>query len=133
MLAIYKDNFCDCSSEVCKNGANVKFKELFMLNLEKHENAIQDMISILMGSPKTEKQISILVFWIDKIHNDNFLSEQMDQLLDLFVVIYLKCTKSVQLTLVDDIDRMMVLIKDSQKSIFIEKKFAWKTVIHGLK
>jgi hypothetical protein len=55
MLAIYKDNFCDCSNDVCKTGANVKFKELFMLNLEEHENAIQDMISILMGSPKTEK------------------------------------------------------------------------------
>ena len=78
MLAIYKDNFCDCTNEVCKNGTNIKFKETITQNLEEHENAIQDMISILMGSPKTEKQISILVFWIDKIHNDNFLTDQMD-------------------------------------------------------
>ena len=56
----------------------------------------------------------------------------MDQLLDLFVVIYLKTSQSVQLTFVDDIDKMMHLIKENQKAIFVEKKFTWKIVAYGL-
>jgi hypothetical protein len=56
----------------------------------------------------------------------------MDQLLDLFVVIYLKTSQSVQLTLVDDIDKMMHIIKENQKAIFVEKKFTWKITALGL-
>ena len=29
LLGVYKDNFCDCISEICKNGANGKIKMLF--------------------------------------------------------------------------------------------------------
>jgi hypothetical protein len=29
LLGVYKDNFCDCGSDICKSGANQRIKVLF--------------------------------------------------------------------------------------------------------
>lgn len=90
------------------------------------------MTNIMMGSPHSEKQISILIFLLNKIHVEQFNTKKLDEILDLFVVIYLKCTQAVQLTFVDDIDKCMQLIKEASNKIFVERTFKYKVVLHGL-
>ena len=41
----------------------------------------------------------------------------MDALLDLFIVVYYKCSQEVQLTLLDDIDKCMSLVSNSDSRI----------------
>ena len=50
---------------------------------------------------------------LNKIVVEQFNNHKMDEILDLFVVIYLKCSQAVQLTFVDDIDKCMHLIRES--------------------
>lgn len=42
----------------------------------------------------------------------------MDQILDLFVLIYLKCSPAVQLNFIDDIDKCIKLILEDKSAIF---------------
>lgn len=69
--------------------------------------------------------VNILVFLLGKIQVETFENRKMDEILNLFVVVYLKCSQAVQLTLLDDIDRCIVLIRHSQEQIIVEKTFSY--------
>lgn len=69
--------------------------------------------------------VNILVFLLGKIQVEPFENRKMDEILNLFVVVYLKCSQAVQLTLLDDIDRCIVLIRHSQEQIIVEKTFSY--------
>ena len=66
-MAIYRDNFCDCGNEKCKEALQNKFRKLMKQDLNMNEHTIKDMINIMMGSPTSEKLISILTFNLNKI------------------------------------------------------------------
>ena len=61
-------------------------------DMEHNDNTIKDMANIMMGSSRTDKQISILVYLINKVHLEAFSTKKLEEILDLFVVIYLKCS-----------------------------------------
>lgn len=56
----------------------------------------------------------------------------MDEILNLFVIIYLKCSKAVQLTFINDIDLCMQMIKEAQEKLFIERHFEYKVMMPGI-
>mgnify|MGYP001150961611 CR=1 FL=1 len=56
----------------------------------------------------------------------------MEELLNLFVIIYLKCSQEVQLTLVDDVDKCIEFIQGDQEAIFKNKKFTFNLIFMGL-
>lgn len=60
-------------------------------NINQSETTIQNTLSIIMGCPKTDNQISIVEFWLKKIQMETFTFNKMEELLQLFVTIYLKC------------------------------------------
>lgn len=63
-----------------------------------------------MGCPKTPNQINIVVFWLKKLKEENLNEYKIEEILNLFVILYLKCSKEIQLTLVDDIDKSIEFI-----------------------
>lgn len=56
----------------------------------------------------------------------------MDELLKMFVVIYLKCSQAVQLTFVNDIDLLMHMIKEKTDKLFVENTFVFKVLLTGI-
>jgi hypothetical protein len=61
-------------------------------DLNKNQHVLHDMWNIMMGSQNNDKQTKILKYWLQKIHVETFQNERMDEILELFVLIYLKCT-----------------------------------------
>ena len=60
---------------------------------------VRDLINILMGSPKNIK-IAKTIWWFLKYMELNVVSKDlMDEVLKLFVVIYLKSGNSIKLSL----------------------------------
>ena len=83
------------------------------------------MINIMTGSPQQDKLVNILVFLLHKIQVETFENRKMDEILNLFVVVYLKCSQAVQLTLLEDIDRSVAIIRHSQEKIIVEQTFSF--------
>jgi hypothetical protein len=48
-----------------------------------------------MGCPKTQNRISIVEFWLKKIKEEIIEPRKMEEVLNLFVIIYLKCPQEV--------------------------------------
>lgn len=49
---------------------------------------------------------------LNKLRVEDFSYQEMDKLLELFLVLYYKCEKAIRLNLLDDIDRnLCVLLK----------------------
>lgn len=92
LLAIYRDNFCDCGNEKCKNALQKKFRELIKQDLNMNDHTIKDIINIMMGSPTSEKLVTVLTTLLNKLVIESFDNYKMMEILDLFVVIYLKCS-----------------------------------------
>ena len=53
------------------------------------------MQSVLYGCPRTNRQINILTMILRKIYIQEFEDKEMDALLDLFIVVYYKCSQEV--------------------------------------
>lgn len=64
-------------------------------DLNSGEETISNMIKLLTGSPQNDKQINILLFMLNKINVEMFPNKKMDEILHLFVVIYLKCSQTI--------------------------------------
>ena len=115
-LPLFRDNFCSCEHSACKNGLMSEFRSL--LKSELNQENISSIQSILVGSPGTDKIVNQITYLLQKIKHDEFSFREMDAMLDLFLVLYYKCSLAVRLNFVDDIDRNLFgLIKD------VENKF----------
>ena len=74
---------------------------------------VKDLINILMGSTKNIKIVKT-IWWLLKYMELNKISKGlMDELLKLFVVIYLKSGPSVKLALYEDLENVFFYVKDS--------------------
>lgn len=132
LLAIYRDNFCDCGEGICKTQVQNIFKALLKQDLNANEETITSMSNLLTGSPHSNKQINILIYLLKKIQVEKFGNKKMDEILNLFVVIYLKCSQAVQLTFLDDIDKIVCMIKEAQQEVIIQKKFTYNITLFNL-
>ena len=59
-------------------------------DLNHSDETIENLIDILCGSSRSDKQISILVYLLNNIQVESFSDHKMDEILNLFLVIYLK-------------------------------------------
>ena len=53
-------------------------------------------------------------------------------MLNLFIVVYLKCSKAVQLSFLDDLDKITKMIKDDFKNQFVQKKFCYSILFANM-
>jgi len=101
-------------------------------DINEDNDTINNMINLMTGSPHSDKQINSLIFLLRKINVEQFPNKKMDEILNLFVVVYLKCSPAVQLTFVDDIDKCMCFIRESQQKLFIERAFEYNAIFYGI-
>ena len=103
-----------------------------MLQKPLDKEVISDMTNLMMGCSHNDKQINILIFLVNKIHMENLPYQTLDEMLNLFVVVYLKCSKAVQLSFLDDLDKIGKMIKDESKSLFVQKAFKYKVLFPNM-
>jgi len=56
----------------------------------------------------------------------------MDDLLQLFVVLYLKSNDKVKQTLIADLEVVFETIKSNETKFFIEKKLSYKLIFYNI-
>ena len=59
-------------------------------------------------------------------------AELLDDLLQLFVVLFLKSEESVQVSVMSDLDAIFNLLKSRETSIFIDKNFSYKVIFFNV-
>jgi len=101
-------------------------------DLHSSEEIITDMISVLQGSSPSYKQINILVSLLKKLTIDKFSFKKMDDILDIFIVLYLKCSRDVQLTFLDDIDKLYLMLIENETQVIVDKKFEMRIIFYGI-
>lgn len=87
------------------------------------KSLVNDSINIVTGSSKSNKIVNILWSFMKYLEVNPIVKDLMDDFLRLFVVLYLKSSKAVQLTILEDLENSFLLIKEQETKIFIDKKF----------
>lgn len=87
-MALYADSFCGCSNATCKNRLTTELQSKMKEDLSK--NLVNDLINMLIGSAKNDKVVNIIMFLLKYISIHPIEKELMDDMLKLFVVLYLK-------------------------------------------
>lgn len=87
---------------------------------------VRDLINILMGSPKNIK-IAKTIWWFLKYMELNVISKDlMDEVLKLFVVMYLKSASSIKVALQEDLENVFVYLKDKETKIIVDRVFKYQ-------
>lgn len=56
----------------------------------------------------------------------------MDDILRLFVVLYLKSNTAVKITIMEDLDNIFLLIKGAETKLFVDGAFKYKIFFHAI-
>lgn len=73
-----------------------------------------------MGSPKNIK-IAKTIWWVLKYMELHVISKDlMDEVLKLFVVIYLKSGNAVKVALYEDLENVFTYVKEKEEEIIVE-------------
>jgi hypothetical protein len=75
---------------------------------------VNDLINILAGSTKSDKIINILFYFLKYLSLNTISKELMDEMLNLFVMIYLKSNRPLQKAIIGDIETIFVLVKEQE-------------------
>jgi hypothetical protein len=76
---------------------------------------------MLTGSSKSQKVINLIWSFLQYMSLNYISKPLMDELLKLFVVLYLKSSMAVKLTLMEDLDNIFILIKTAETKLFVDK------------
>ena len=58
--------------------------------------------------------------------------ELLDDLLELFVVLFLKSDEAVKVTLLVDIQNIFLILKQNETRIFVDKHFKYRILFYGI-
>ncbi len=81
---------------------------------------------MLEGSPKNDKIVNILLKFLKYLSLNNISKELMDDMLNLFVMIYLKSTDPLKRAIINDLETIFFLIKEEETKLFIDQNFKYK-------
>lgn len=56
----------------------------------------------------------------------------LDDLLQLFVVLFLKSEESVKVTVLFDLDNIFKIIKEAETKIFVDRTFKYNILFYGI-
>lgn len=119
LLALFADNYCSCTGPNCKKELTNLFQKFMRAELSR--KFVVDLINILAGSSsKSDKIINILIYFLKYLSLNQIAKEILDDMLNLFVMIYLKASRALQRAVVEDIETIFYLVKEQETLIFVE-------------
>jgi hypothetical protein len=86
-----------------------------------------DLINIIAGSSsKSDKIINILIYFLKYLSLNQIGKDSLDDMLNLFVMIYLKSSRPLQRAVVEDLETIFFLVKEQETLLFIDQHFKYK-------
>lgn len=83
---------------------------------------------MVMGSPKSIKIVNHIWHLLKNMEVMKINEDMMDEVMRLFVVVYLKSENSIKFALMDDIDRAFKFIKDDEAKIIVDQVFKYQFI-----
>ncbi len=91
------------------------------------EQNLNSLLNLLYGSPINPKMMNIVISFLDRLIIEKFGFQEMDCMLDLFIILYLKCTKEIQLIFKHDINIILFnIITENSEQLINNGKFTRK-------
>ena len=119
LIALFADNFCSCVGLNCKKELTVQFQNFMRSELSR--KFVLDLINIIAGSSsKSDKIINILIYFLKYLSLNQIGKDSLDDMLNLFVMIYLKASRPLQRAVVEDLETIFFMIKDQETLLFID-------------
>ena len=75
---------------------------------------VNDLINILAGSSKSDKIINILIYFLKYLSLNSISKELMDDMLNLFVMIFLKASTPLKKAMIGDLEMIFFMIKEQE-------------------
>jgi predicted amino acid-binding ACT domain protein len=130
LLALFADNFCKCLDKNCKQELTNQLQQYMKLEFSK--KIVNDFINIISGTSKSGKLVNIMAFLLKSLSIHNISKELMDDLIGLFMMLYLKSNETLKLALLTDLENAFMLVKQKETAIFVDKKFVYKILFYNL-
>ena len=89
-------------------------------------NHVKDMTYIVMGSSKSNKNSNIIARLLGSMGVHILNKEMIDDLLQLFMVLFLKSEEVVKVAFLQDLTEIFQALKETETKIFVDKKFSYK-------
>lgn len=94
LFALFADNYCQCTGPNCKKELTNLFQKFMRSELSR--KFVVDLINIIAGSSsKSDKIINILIYFLKYLSLNQIGKDILDDMLNLFVMIYLKASRSL--------------------------------------
>lgn len=131
LISMFADNFCQCTGPNCKKELTAQFQQYMRSELSR--KFVVDLINIIAGSSsKSEKMINILIYFLRYLSLNNIGKDVQDDMLNLFVMIYLKASRVLQKAIIEDLETIFFYIKDQETALFIDQHFKLKIFFQQL-
>lgn len=130
LLDLYGDNYCACQNKHCKGHLNNKFRTLLKVNQLSHP-LLREFIQIITGS-MMKKSATFFKYFFKFLEEQDLNKELLDDLLQLFVVLFLKSEESVQVTVLEDLEKVFNLLKRNETKIFVDRNYKYKVFFFGI-
>jgi hypothetical protein len=85
-----------------------------------------------MGSAKSQNVGKWIYFFLQYMEEQPIEKDNIDGLLRLFIVLYLKSNDKVKQALVHDLESVFSLCKDNETKFFVEKRFEYKLMFYNI-
>jgi len=85
-----------------------------------------------MGSTKSQNFGKHIDYFIRYVDDKKLSKTLLDDVLQLFVVLYLKSNDKVKQLLISDLESVFCLIKSQQTKFFIEKNFKYNIMFYNI-
>ena len=96
-------------------------KEFLKPDGEITSRLIRDVIQVVTGSAKSKNWGKIIAFFLRSLEHEFYKDRGlMDDLLELFVVLFLKSDEAVKVTLLVDIQNVFQTLKQNETRIFVD-------------
>ena len=71
-------------------------------------------------------------FFLKYLEDEEINGNLLDDLLQLFVVLFLKSEEAVKVTVLQDLDAVFMMIKQAETKIFVDRSFKYKIFFQGI-
>lgn len=129
LLDLYGDNYCACQNDHCKNDLSSKFKGLLKTKISK--TLFREFTQIITGSIQ-KHSAKLFRYFLKFLEDEELNKELLDELLQLFVVLFLQSEESVKVTVLQDLDSIFKMLKSNQTKIFVDRSFKYKIFFFGI-
>ena len=81
---------------------------------------------------KQKNSAKLFRYFLKFLEDQKLNKDLLDDLLQLFVVLFLKSEESVKVIVLQDLDAIFKMMKHNQTKIFVDHSFKYKIFIYGI-